>query len=157
MIEFYSYILQERGTFNQLLHAGRLTQQYIVDAFLKVNGQRKQWNKSNQKRLRVDLYLGLMDYVQNQASKQHLKARRMVILPSTFIGSKRAMQQNYLDSMVLVAKYGKPDLFITFTCNPKWKEIQDELFSHETAMDRPDIVATVFQLKLKELMTDMVD
>jgi Helitron helicase-like domain at N-terminus len=30
--------------------------------------------------------------------------------------------------MTLVGKFGKPDLFITFTANPKWPEIQNYLF-----------------------------
>ena len=45
--------------------------------------------------------------------------------------------------------------FITFTCNPQWKEITDELFEHQTAADRPDIVARVFRLKLHSLLQDL--
>ena len=33
------------------------------------------------------------------------------------------MVQKYQDAMAIVRKYGKPDLFITFTCNPNWAEI----------------------------------
>lgn len=128
-----------------------------MDAFLKVEGQRLEWNKRNQKQLRVELYLGLMDYVNNQAEQRDLKAGRIVILPSSFPGGKRAMQQNYQDAMVLVAKFGKPDLFITFTCNPNWKEIKDNLGPTESTLDRPDLVATVFHLKLKEFMADMTN
>ena len=40
---------------------------------------------------------------------------------------------------------GKPDVFITFTCNPKWREIQEELFDGQTASDRPDLVSRFFQ------------
>jgi len=47
---------------------------------------------------------------------------KMIILPSTFIES-RNMMQNYQDAMVIVSKFDKPDLFITMTCNPKWREI----------------------------------
>ncbi len=155
MLEFYAYRLQERTEFNPLLHAGKLTQQFIVDAFLKVEGQRLQWNRLNQQKLRVDLYMGLMDFVNSQAEKQDLKAGRIIILPSSFNGGKRYMQQNYQDAMVMVAKFGKPDLFITFTCNPKWKEITENLKYNETALDRPDLVATVFNLKLKQLMNDL--
>ena len=50
---------------------------------------------------------------------------------------------------------GKPDLFITFTCNPRWIEIQQELLSEQTANDRPDICCRVFRLKLKELLNDL--
>ncbi|XP_065671642.1 uncharacterized protein LOC136089520 [Hydra vulgaris] len=30
--------------------------------------------------------------------------------------------------MAIIKKYGKPDLFITFTCNPKWREITENLY-----------------------------
>jgi len=50
-----------------------------------------------------------------------------MILPSSFQGSERAMGQLYQDAMARVRKFGKSDLFITFTYNPKWKEITDAL------------------------------
>jgi hypothetical protein len=50
-----------------------------------------------------------------------------VILPTSFIGSKRYMVQNYQDVMAICRFYGPPDLFITFTCNPKWQAIADSL------------------------------
>lgn len=136
-------------------HLGKLTQQFMIDSFLKVEAQRLQYNEQNQSKLRVDLYLGLMDYVNNQAELRDLKPGRVVILPSSFPGGKRAMSQNYQDAMAIVAKFGKPDLFITFTCNPAWKEIKAALSNNETTIDRPDIVATVFNLKLKEFLNDM--
>jgi hypothetical protein len=37
------------------------------------------------------------------------------------------MQQNYQDAMSVVRKFGKPDLFVTFTCNPHWNEIIESL------------------------------
>ena len=49
----------------------------------------------------------------------------------------------------IVAKLSKPDLFLTFTCNPKWPEIVANLLPGQTASDRPDLVARVFKLKLK--------
>lgn len=58
--------------------------------------------------------------------------------------------------MSIVAKFGKPDLFITLTCNPNWKEIKEQLKPNQNTMDRPDIVATVFHLKLKEFLNDIL-
>ena len=65
------------------------------------------------------------------------------------------MQQNYQDAMAIVRHYGKPDLFITMTCNPKWPEITACLKRWETPEERPDIVARVFNLKLKEMIADL--
>jgi hypothetical protein len=50
------------------------------------------------------------------------------------------MRNLYQDAMAIIRKYGKPDLFITFTCNPFWKDIQDNLLPGQTANDRPDII-----------------
>uniref|UniRef100_A0A0L8FK89 Helitron helicase-like domain-containing protein n=1 Tax=Octopus bimaculoides TaxID=37653 RepID=A0A0L8FK89_OCTBM len=54
--------------------------------------------------------------------------------------------------MTYVRHFGRPDLFITFTCNPKWQEIQAELFDGQKPNDRHDLIARVFQLKLHKLM-----
>ncbi|KAK1394749.1 hypothetical protein POM88_013805 [Heracleum sosnowskyi] len=48
------------------------------------------------------------------------------------------------------------DLFITFTCNPKWDEIQATVRSsgsHDASV-RPDLVARVFKMKLDAMMDD---
>ena len=37
--------------------------------------------------------------------------------------------------MAIINKYGKPDLFITFSCNPKWREITENLNQGEHAID----------------------
>jgi hypothetical protein len=54
------------------------------------------------------------------------------------------------------AAVGFSDLFITFTCNPNWPEIQ-RLVSKQNlkAHDRPDIITRVFKIKLTELLKDL--
>ena len=46
--------------------------------------------------------------------------------------------------------------FNNFFSNPKWSEIQNELKPFETANDRPDLCARVFNLKLKTLLDDIL-
>ncbi|XP_044005460.1 uncharacterized protein LOC122850368 [Aphidius gifuensis] len=58
--------------------------------------------------------------------------------------------------MAIVQKFGKPDLFVTMTCNPNWREIQENLLPGQTASDRPDIVSRVFNIKKDELITTIV-
>ena len=67
------------------------------------------------------------------------------------------MMQQYQDAMAIVRALGKPDLFITITCNPKWKEITDYLLPGQTASDRPDLTARVFKLKMKAFLKDLSD
>ena len=77
---------------------------------------------------------------------------KTVILPSTFIRSPWHMQQCYQDAMSIVGKTGKTDIFLTMTCNPNWKEIQENLLPGQEASDRPELVARVFHLKKKRLL-----
>jgi len=67
------------------------------------------------------------------------------------------MGQLYQDAMAKVRKFGKPDLFVTITCNPKWKKIIDALFPRQIAKDRPELVTGVFNLKLDALLKDIKD
>ena len=57
--------------------------------------------------------------------------------------------------MSVVAQYGKRDLFLTFTCNQKCKDISDALPSGQWPEHRPDSVAHVFKVHLDELIYDI--
>ena len=59
--------------------------------------------------------------------------------------------------MALVRKYGKPDIFLTMTCNPNWEEITRELECGQTPQDRPDIVVRVFRAKLEEMKKQLFE
>ena len=82
---------------------------------------------------------------------------QITILPGSFTGSPRYYYQNYQDCVAICRRFGCPDLFITFTCNALWPEIEDALsfIPRQHASDRPDIVDRVFQMKLKLLMDDI--
>ena len=80
----------------------------------------------------------------------------LVILPSTFTGSPRHMHEYTQDAMTYVKTYGRPDLFITFTCNPNWIEISENLFNGQSPNERHDLIARVFkqkQIKLIDVIT----
>jgi hypothetical protein len=53
--------------------------------------------------------------------------------------------------VTLVQRFGKPDYFVTITCNPYWDEISRELFSGQTPQDRPELVANFYRSKLHNL------
>ncbi|KAB2600457.1 hypothetical protein D8674_010728 [Pyrus ussuriensis x Pyrus communis] len=59
--------------------------------------------------------------------------------------------------MTLVQRFGKPDLFITMTCNPSWEEIKSELLAGQTPQDRPDLLTRVFRAKLEQLKEDIIE
>ncbi|GBP55934.1 ATP-dependent DNA helicase PIF1 [Eumeta japonica] len=119
-----------------------------------IESQRLLFLRMNQKQLRADNYNNLMDSLYNNDREMGQGIGKMIILPSTYVGSPRHMMQNYQDSMAIVSKYGKPDLFITFTCNPNWQEILDNLQGTKKE-HRPDLIARIFKLKLEELLDDI--
>ena len=151
--DFYSYRIQVRPGFNQLLRSKRCFQQYLVDQGAKIEGARLKWAADNQKTIKAEKYCGLVD----AANEGDLtKAGRKIILPPTITGSPRFYVEKYQDGMAMVRKFGKPTLFITMTCNPEWIEIQESLNEGETAFDRPDICTRVFKLKNDQLINDIV-
>ncbi|XP_075650013.1 uncharacterized protein LOC142620542 [Castanea sativa] len=149
--------LQQRFHEGKTLMLGRrLFQQFIVDAYTSIEEERLQWVRCNQKNLRPELYYGLKDVVL-RGDMDPITVGKRIVLPSSFTGSPRYMVQNYQDAMAICRWAGYPDLFLTFTCNPKWPEINHSLdfiggLKYE---DRPDIVARVFEIKLDELLQDL--
>ena len=154
-LQFYSYQLAVRPNFSALHRAGKLFQQYIVDAYVKTEAERLKFIQLHQSQLRVEKYQGLMDHIHAEAEALNKEVGKVVILPSSFAGSPRNMQQEYQDAMAIVSKKGKPDLFLTYTCNPKAREIIENLLPGQTASDRPDLVSRVFKQKLQVLKTDL--
>ena len=150
---FYLYHLQSRpGQFSAILRARKLTCQYICDCWVRVESGRLEFIRHNQGLIRAELYSGLRDHLARRSMDEGALIGKCVVLPSTFEGSPRHMYQAYHDAMCLVQKFGKADYFITFTCNPLWEDIVNSLLPGQTPMDRPDIVARVFHLKLKAFM-----
>ncbi|XP_011859152.1 PREDICTED: uncharacterized protein LOC105556668 [Vollenhovia emeryi] len=153
--QYIKYRMAIRDEFNVFLLGRRLFQQWLVDNYVKIEKDRTDYCKTHQKELRTETYQGLKDYIQSMANNLNGHIGKMVVLPSTFIGSPRNMLQNYQDAMAIVSKFGKPDLFITMTCNPKWREIEENLLHGQQASDRPDICARVFNIK-KDYLIDLI-
>jgi len=65
------------------------------------------------------------------------------------------MKARFQDAMALLQAMGKPNLFITVTCNPDWPEIQNNLLPGQSAQDRPDLTARVFNSRLKSITTEI--
>ncbi|UYV73842.1 hypothetical protein LAZ67_11001095 [Cordylochernes scorpioides] len=132
-----------------------LTQQFIVDAYVKIEANRLNYVRMNQKDLRVEDYCVVQQHLENRAIQNGIPIGKMVILPSSFEGSPRNMQQRYQDAKAIVEKHGKPDLFVTMTCNPKWKDITDNLEDWQRVEHRPDLIARAFKLNLEQLLKEI--
>ncbi|XP_022722231.1 uncharacterized protein LOC111279552 [Durio zibethinus] len=137
-----AFRLQQRHEEGEtVIRGGRLFQQFSVDGFTFMEDE---------------LYNGLKGAVVRGDTTPASLGRRF-ILPSSFTGSPRYMVQYYQDAMAICRWTGTPDIFLTFTCNPKWKEIKKflDLIPGRKLEDRPDIAAMVFKIKLDELINDL--
>lgn len=68
------------------------------------------------------------------------------------------MQQHYQDAMAIMRKKGRPDLFITITCNPKWKEMKiifKNFPQNSTPNDIPNISVRLFFTKFNAILNDI--
>jgi hypothetical protein len=154
--EYYAYRMQDRYK-SHLQYFGRLYHQYIVDNYSKIELGRLNFIRFNQQKLRVDQYQGLFDAMNENDTIDANSLGKVFVLPSSFTGGPRNMTKLYQDAMAGVRVHGKPDFFLTFTTNPNWPEITNELIEGQTPNDRPDLVSRVFRLKLKSLMDDILN
>lgn len=126
-----------------------------MNGYVKVEQDRLDYHRTHQKELKAENYEVLRDYLNKTSDEFGKKVGQSFILPSTFKGSPRHCQQGYQDSMAMVRRFGKPSLFITFTCNPNWPEIIRNLQPGNKPMDEPDLIDRIFYLKLKKLIEEL--
>ncbi|KAF8048044.1 hypothetical protein N665_2708s0004 [Sinapis alba] len=153
MRQFFAFHLHERkNESHSLLHSRRLFQKFVVDAFTTIESNRLRYLKLNQPSLRSDSYDSIKEY-ENAGKVDMNEQGSEFTLPASFVGSPRYMKNNYLDAMTICKHFGFPDLFITFTCNPKWPEITRYVKARKLkAEDRSDIICRIFKIKLDSLM-----
>lgn len=146
-MQFYRFRFMIRDT-NYLLRLCGLLNLYAVDMYAKIESERLLYLRMNQTKLRCEEYVHLRDSLSTDNSAD---IGKLVVLPSSFVGSPRYMNERAQDGLTYVRKYGTADLFITFTCNPNWDEIKLMLLGQKP-MHRYDVITRVFKLKLSQLM-----
>ncbi|XP_033133939.1 uncharacterized protein LOC103833495 [Brassica rapa] len=154
--QFYAAQIQTRLKQGlTLIKGGRLLHQYIVDIYTAIEEDRLRWARNNQDILRAELYNNVLDAVCKGDTDAKIIGQRF-ILPPSFTGGPRYLVEKYHDAMAICREYGNPDLFITMTANPNWKEIKEHLakYGGESPNDRPDIECRVFKMKLDQLLKD---
>jgi hypothetical protein len=105
--------------FNIMFYGGRLFQEWLVDMYVKVESMRLDWYSlpKHQKIIQAELYHGIVDTLKAREARAS-EVGRLVVLPRNFNGGERDVQGRFLDAMTLVQWFGKPDYFVTMTCNP---------------------------------------
>jgi len=150
-MDYYAYRIMIRAQqSNHILKCRELFHQFIVDMYAKIESERLLYIRLNQKKLRVEDYIHLRDAIANDGNAANIG--QVCILPASYTGSPRHMHEYAQDALTYVRRYGRPDLFITFTCNSAWSEIKDLLSPGQSSHHRHDLIARVFKQKLMKLM-----
>jgi hypothetical protein len=98
ILQYYSSRLAFRPynkDFSPLLFSNKLLNQYILDAFVKIEANRINWVKTHQSELHVEQYKDLMDYARNNTDVEAMG--RVTFIPSTFqVNSFKLYKMIYL-------------------------------------------------------------
>jgi hypothetical protein len=125
-MNFYAYRKVVRDiNFNRILRATTLFHQFLVGIYAKIETERLNFLKHNQRQLRAENYIHLKDSVDREGAQREVRdVGRVVLLPSSFTGGPRYMHERTHDAMTYVRKHERPDLFITVTCNSSWGPVK---------------------------------
>ena len=157
MLEFGRFHMHYRlNEANPFTCYGRLSDQIAVDFFSTVEGSRLKFIADHQKELRYEYVQGIADAIDKGFTNADSVGSRFVV-PASFTGGRRYYVMNYQDAMAICRVYGPPDLFVTFTCNTKWREIADTLRYEpgQLPCDRSDLIVRVFHMKVDEFIDDI--
>jgi len=150
-MDYYAYRIMIRAQqSNHILKCRELFHQFIVDMYAKIESEWLLYIYLNQNKLRIEDYIHLRDAIANDGNAANIG--QMCILPASYTGSPRHMHEYAQDALTYVRRYGRPDLFITFTCNSAWSDIKDLLSPGQSSHHRHDLIARVFKQKLMKLM-----
>ncbi|UYV63109.1 hypothetical protein LAZ67_2003163 [Cordylochernes scorpioides] len=148
-MDLYGYfIMVRRNSPNVIVQFGQLFHQFLVDMYAKVESERLRYITLHQRNLRAESYIHLRDALSTDANINPNSLGQRIILPSSFVNSPRYLAEYTQDAFCYVRKFGRPDLFITFTSNPSWEELSAALLPGQKQLDRHDITARVFRQKL---------
>ena len=142
---------------NVLLRRYRWFQEYHCVMHAKVENQKLLHIQQNHQTLRKEKHRRICEDVITANNQDDIRSEIKVILPPSFIGSPIYIHQHFQNAIAIARAYHKPDLFITFTCNPQWQEITHSLLPNQHTQDMSDIVARVFNYKRKKLMNDLIN
>ena len=153
------YLIQRRSEGpSHLQSCGILTSELWCDVWAQVESMKLGFLRTPQaqSRLRTSRFCAVEDCFRNQGNLA-LEGTPM-IMPASFVGGAKWYRALYHDAMSLPAHFGRPDIFLTMTCNPRWKEIIENIPEgvDPNPMVHADIVARVFYLKWMALMNDIL-
>jgi hypothetical protein len=157
LLEWGRFVLMRRERPTHLQMCQKLCMEFFCDVFGQYESRLADFHRlpQQQSKYRAARVAAIEDQLRAGVNAAEI-GQVVVRLPAGFVGSAKWYQQLYYDAMALPIRYGKPDLFITFTCNPHWREIKAALPPRARWQHHVDIVERVFMIKLAQLINDIV-
>ncbi|KAM0832333.1 hypothetical protein ACQ4PT_064970 [Festuca glaucescens] len=155
MQDYYCFCSHYReGQHNPYLSCGLLSDQAVVDSRACIDEARLHFIQLSNDDLRSESLQGLVDAV-GAGRMDGSSVGKKNILPSSYTGGRRYMVENFQDAVAIARVHGCPDIFTTFTCNPKWPEITEAISvePRQKPHNRADITVRVYHIKLQEYLT----
>jgi hypothetical protein len=149
--EYMRFLMMHRDAPTHVQKCERLTLEFLCDAQAQIEARELQFHSLavQQAKYRTASAQRVVEQI-NATNAADIGTP--IILPASFTGSPKYYHRLYLDAMALPRRFGKPDLFITMTCNPSWPEITAALPPGSIWQHHPDIVARVFLMKLNDML-----
>ncbi len=151
LTEFMRYKLMHRDQPTHVQRCERLALEYYCDAWAQIEARNLAFHKQANQQAKYATASAKVIIDQLCAANAH-RIGVPTILPASFPNSPRYYHNLYLDSVALPRRFGKPDLFITMTCNPHWAEIKNNIPLGSHWKYHQDIVNRVFHMKLMALL-----
>ncbi|CAK5043785.1 unnamed protein product [Meloidogyne enterolobii] len=157
---FYRYRFGIRYPENEHYHhiwstGGGLGQKFALDIAARIDSQVFEYLRQPDMDLRCEVVPELLDYFAKHAGKSSAdKVGHVVLFRSYMPGFRAYFKKNYKSACTIInrkRKRGCAMFMFTFTSNPNWPEMQNELYPNGQALiDRPDIVMRFYADKVRE-------
>ena len=155
MQDYYRFMCHYKGDQpNPYICYGLLSSQSVVDARTCIDESRLWYIIRNQDMFRSEHMQGITDAVGDGCVDGDAVGKRTIV-PSSHMGGSRYFNENFHDGLAVCRVHGAPDVFTTFTCNPKWPEITAALEPGQAPSDRADVVVRVYHMKLTEYLDEI--
>ena len=136
----------------------RLGQVWVVDNVSRMIDMQLHFVRKNQSLIRggdSPVYDPNQEINDGGEAAQPVAPVQNVLCPASVTGSRRHLAGRAKEALAIAANMGGSTEFLTLTVNAKWRELLEMLGEGQTAFDRPDLVAQVFNEKLKALIANL--
>ncbi|XP_057745081.1 uncharacterized protein LOC130962940 [Arachis stenosperma] len=106
--------------------------------------------------IKVQTHAGKLRWVRQRQKELRVELKCWQKNDITIVVRGQYMTQRYEDRMAIILKEGKPDIFLTMTCNSSWSEIASKLSPTQTPQDHPDLATKIFRAKFEQLKQDVI-